>query len=267
MGSLRLLYGAMILAGIGNAVVKPAALLAAEEGIVSAAMQGFGINPVVWMAVAIGTWRVYEDGRGRATPMDVAIAGACCLGLLVPVASVSWMALGSACLLGAWVHRKNAASIGLVIAGVAAMRDPAARALLDVFAGPVLAFDAAASTWLLTIGGQAVDRTGNIIQGADDHSLLIMTGCSSMTNISFALLAWTSVMLGFTKISVRYLLAGGVLLAAATVFLNAVRLSLMTLSRDAYVIVHDGWGADVFLALSTMTTVICVSIGLRYARA
>ena len=266
MLSQRVLYGTFALIGIANATVKPVRLAVDQNGFFPALLDGFGINAIVWMALAIGMWRLWRDSTENCDTKEFCLVAAGSLGFLVPLASISWIALGATCLLLAVVRMTSPACIGLTVTGLAAIRDPASKALLDILAEPLLALDAYASTVLLLLFGETVERDGNIMATSTDHALFIMSGCSSFTNLSLALLAWASILAGFSKPSWRLLCIGGALLGVAVVFLNSVRLSLMALSGDAYRIVHDGWGADAFLLATSIVIVTSVFAGLRHAR-
>lgn len=266
MLSQRAAYGTFILAGVANAVVKPASLAIGETGLFQAVFSGFGISAIVWMALAIGIWRLWQDGAQPCRPREVWPLMIASLGFLVPLASISWIVLGAACFLAAVFSASTGASKGLAITGLAAVRDPVSKLLLDVFAEPLLTLDAYASSILLNALGKPVEREGNIMSATADHALLIMSGCSSFTNLSLALLAWASILVGFSTPTWRLLLTGGAILGTAVVFLNTIRLSLMALSVDSYRIVHDAWGADVFLLLTSCLIVASVYTGLRHAR-
>lgn len=266
MLSQRVAYSTLVCIGVLNAIVKPAILAVRTDGLLAAVTNGFGVNWVVWMALAIGLWRIQDARDAPVSRTDVFLISVAAVGLLVPLASASWVSFGAACLVASFIRRGDRGAIGLLIIGLAALRDPFAKALLDLLAAPILAFDAAASRGFAAILTGSAQANGNVLSAAQDHGLLIMSGCSSLTNLSFALLAWTSILLGFARPSVWLIVGGGLALSILTVLMNAARLSLMSVSLDIYTIVHDGWGADIFLALTTVLTVSTVAIGLRHAR-
>ncbi len=266
MPNRRAVYGVFVLAGIANATIKPAAATITGNGWLHAMLNGFDINAIVWMALAIGIWRLWDEGTQACGVTECGAVMVASLGFLMPLASVSWMVLGTTCLCAAVLSSSSPSFRGLTIIGLAAVRDPVAKGLLDVFAEPLLTLDAYVSSLLLILLGKSVEREGNIMAASSDHALLVMSGCSSFTNLSLALLAWASIMVGFSRPTWKLLWIGGTILGTAVVLLNSARLSLMALSIDTYRIVHDEWGADVFLLVSTMLIVSSIYVGLRHAR-
>ncbi|MEL7485904.1 MAG: hypothetical protein AAGJ87_01685, partial [Pseudomonadota bacterium] len=183
-------YPVFFIAAAANALIKPA--FGSYLGAPACANGACSVNPIVLATLALAISLTCADARERRiSRMEI---GAFALGaalLLAPIAMASWLALG----LVAFAYRARAAATERTRAGAEillmnAARVPVTTAALSLLAGPLLAFDAAAAGAMLAlIGG---DRTvdGNVVLNGDGHALLVMTGCTSYSNIGFSLLAW-----------------------------------------------------------------------------
>jgi hypothetical protein len=47
---------AVAMLGAANAVLRPVAVMIADQGAVDAALGGFGVNPAVWVALILAGW-------------------------------------------------------------------------------------------------------------------------------------------------------------------------------------------------------------------
>jgi exosortase/archaeosortase family protein len=114
--------------------------------------------------------------------------------------------------------------------------------ILSVFAAPVLALDA-------HIVGQAIGSPvdGNIVQFAHSrHAFLIAAGCSSIHNISLAIVLWcTAVALFELRVDGR-MVALGIAMIGLMFGLNIARLCAIGLFPDQFEFIHRGFGAALF---------------------
>jgi len=133
-------------------------------------------------------------------------------------------------------------------------REPIAKSLLDLLSEGFLNADAAMVVGILEVLGLSNARAGNLITGPEGHQLLVLSGCSSFSNLSFALLAWFALSRfllaerGRTS-SIRadlFTMSG---LGTAIVGLNIARLVVMALGPGLYEFFHDGFGVYVLEAL------------------
>ncbi len=79
---------------------------------------------------------------------------------------------------------------------------------------------------------------------SESHNLSIGIGCSVFSNFSFVLLGWMSIiyLLGHTSINIRWIFYILLLL----IFTNIIRIGLMSIDYQTYILVHDGVGAHIY---------------------
>ena len=116
------------------------------------------------------------------------------------------------------------------------------RVLLHIFAVPILALDA---QLVAAITASPVD--GNLVRGASDAPRMLIGGpCSSVHNMSLAILLWTTaaVLLNI-RIDRRYV-AAGLAMVVFMFVLNVARLATIAVFPDQYELLHVGAGAAAF---------------------
>jgi hypothetical protein len=114
--------------------------------------------------------------------------------------------------------------------------------ILIVFAGPLLSLDAHLVGAAI---GMPVD--GNLVQFASGgRRFLIGIPCSSVHNISLALVLWTTAAALFrVRFDIRYI-SCGIAMVGFMFGLNILRLSLIGQYPASFTFLHDGLGADLF---------------------
>jgi hypothetical protein len=131
------------------------------------------------------------------------------------------------------------------------------------------------SPWVLKVETTAVQailapmggftRDDLMVSNGGDHSIMIEEGCSAFQNVSLASLIWIS-LVKLDTLTMRpahlWICAA---MAAATVALNTIRITLMAQSYPMYDFWHNGGGVPIvtFMMLATML-LICLG-GLRLA--
>lgn len=114
--------------------------------------------------------------------------------------------------------------------------------ILDMFGGPILSLDAHVVGAVI---GSPVD--GNIVQFAGEtRRFLVALPCSSIHNISLALVLWTSAAALFQVRFDRQWVVLGCGMVLFMYLLNVVRLSTIGRFPASFVFLHDGAGADLF---------------------
>lgn len=255
------LFSIVFALGLINAMIRPVREHIIEFGFVDSLIGGFGISFIVWFGIycSFDLLRKYADQK--ASRNDWVMAFITMVLLLIPSASMSWIALSVfAGYCGFFVFQsatfgRNSCLIMLAIA----LRVPVSDICLKLSADALLQFDAMATLSLLSMVSPEAIRQGNIIIGAGGHELLIMTGCASFTNISLALLLWFTVVR--TQI-LRYRAALTFYIVPLTIIvmgINIIRLSLMTLSQEQYFFYHEGLGAEIINAL-----ILLVALGMAF---
>jgi hypothetical protein len=133
--------------------------------------------------------------------------------------------------------------------------------ILTIFSGPLLALDA-------HIVGRAIGSTvnGNLVQFTHSQdSFLIAAGCSSVHNISLAIVLWcTAVALFNLRVDAR-LVATGVAMIFFMFALNAARLCAIGLYPDHFESLHTGAGGALFGWAGLIGTVAIAGLGTHDA--
>jgi exosortase/archaeosortase family protein len=133
------------------------------------------------------------------------------------------------------------------------------RLLFDLFANFILGLDASLVAWML-----GTHRSGNLVEFAD-HSgtLAIFPSCSSLANVSLALLCWVTI-----NESLRYKrraqdILWCLLACTSVVAVNVIRISFMGLSPAHYHMLHKPL-ADVASNIVTLVLIVAISVlGVR----
>lgn len=202
-----------------------------------------GISAVVWFAV-FAMVRLAVEPAQTAEPMRSGDAVALGFALLCgwfPVASLAGLAifaLGTYLTVTARATRsRRIAWILLALSGTSFW----GKIVLLVFAPVLLALDGHIVGMLAGTGAQ-----GNLVGFAGGGSFVIGGPCSSMHNISLALLLWTCVIaLLDLRVDRRLVLVCGAAMAAMFA-LNVARLTAIALFPRAFDWLHVGTGATLF---------------------
>jgi len=208
------------------------------------AILGFaGISVLIWAAMA-AAWKIGSEDQ---TPLS----GKRDLAILATIVALSFVPVSYAPKLGlllcagymvATPRRSDAQRrAGLVML---ALTGPLiwGRLLLHLFQAPILALDA-------HIVGAAIGShvDGNVVQFAGGGDQFLVAGaCSSVHNISLAILLWTTAAMLFRiRIGREYILIGCAM-AALMFALNVLRLSAIGLFPGQFEFWHTGGGAAIF---------------------
>lgn len=257
----------IILAGLfiafSNAIAGPVTMEIESRGPL-AILDGAGIGLVIW---AVAAWCFYTLVRTAndlpALLRDFPMVGIASMLVLIPSAMTAWLAC-FVISLWAFYRLKNDVilkSVCLIFAALA-LRVPVTTLTLGTVSEEFLAVDALLVQVALTLTPLETHQVGNIIVGMDGHKLAVMTGCSSFTNVSMALLAWFAITQATChRVNRRSALAGcGV--AIAVILLNVVRLSLMAVNGELYTYIHDGDGVYMFEMSLVAATLFITFFGI-----
>ena len=275
---------------IVNALYRPAFKSFEAGGFSQLASEGFGANYILWIALLIASQSLLQHNAFSITRLfalkgtsssqsnqfignsfilkqdqtnryhkflgPLLFGGALCL-MLVPMATLSWFAAG---ILAGYLFFKGYAKSGNLLLMLACLREPITATSLKLFSGQILNTDALLTNFILKFMGNATDLQSNIVLTETGHPLLILTGCSVFTNLSYVSLLWFALHVYFqhkvTKAS--WIVLGGILIL--TIISNSLRLALMTQSQQDYIFYHDGLGRDLF-DWGLMLLVCCAVMG------
>lgn len=246
---------------IVNAAIRPALALLEREGAGALLAGTMGIKPFVWGALTLGVVAVLQSDDCRLRSWDRPVLLFSSGLLLVPIATISWLAMSFALCWAALSARDSVQAAGYSILAAVGLREPLAAIGLKLFAGPVLALDATLAASLLSLVWTDAVLQGNIIQNQNGHQLFIMTGCASYTNLSFAFLAWFAVARFRCREWLPRFYWHGAVVAFLIVALNIARLAAMAISKELYEFLHDGAGTT----LVELATVAIVALAILWS--
>lgn len=261
--SRNALFAGSFAIGLANGLVTRLIEAIARDGAAQALLNTFDVSVIVWIASALSLSFMLREPQRPATRMDLAVAGACLTAFLVPLPPLSWVGLA---LLSAYAAQTSQAHSfarrGAWIMLAVTVPMFWSRMLFSAFSDLILRFDAALVGWMI-----GTPRLGNAIAFADGTGYLwIAPGCSSLANMSLAVLCWVIfAQYRDIRLSPRSL-GWGALACAAVLAINVVRLSLIGLYRDQYELLHGPIGATVANWLTVGATVAICWLGVRHDR-
>jgi hypothetical protein len=221
-----------------------------------------GVSGIIWFAMYAILNIGFSGDDDRVSAKDGVILGVAVALAMLPVAAASKIGLELCALYLLLTSTAGHASrrVGIILLG---LTGPLVwgRVLLEAFAAPLLSLDA---HLVGTVIGTPVH--GNIVRFANSpHSFLIGTPCSSLHNISMALVLWTTAAALFlVRFDGRYIRCG-LAMAAFMFALNIMRLSLIGLFPQSFTFLHDGAGADLFSWAALLGAGFLVFAGVRDA--
>lgn len=255
-GSVRAAYSVPTQNAFFAMVVLLAASAATARGITDAdgaaeaLLQGLWANKVLWLCLGVGLWHLLQSPSAElGAPGLIAAAPAL---LLSAVGSGIWPWLGLIpLLLLALSSAERGARTGFLIVLLAAGHEVAVSLLGALSGDALLGIDALIAGSLTGWFLPDISVEGNALQRDGGHMLVLVWGCSSLSNLGDALLLFCALASLYgperTPGKARGRFLGCMLMvAAATVALNATRLGLMASSADAYAYLHGSSGAAWF---------------------
>ncbi len=256
---------AVILLGATNALMRPVIASMEDLGFWNSAFDAFGINPAVMAALllSVGLILTQEDAQSTSRA-DVWVGLFVLIGFLIPSATLSWIFLGLyAGYLALQKGLTTEQRAGVAILILTSFRQPIMGFLIHIFNAPILSFDAALTAWLLSSFETGIHAEGNLVMSGDKVRLVILTSCSSLANLSFALLFWYAACRSLVSHFTRTMLLSGVGVAVSIVFLNIIRLAMMASSSERYAVIHETAGKTVFALLMLLLVVSFTYWGIR----
>jgi hypothetical protein len=246
----RFLISSLYLVTVANGLVAPVVSAVQNDGFWIAAFRTFDISLIVVAAAAVG-FRLAS--RGPPQPVDALDHLATVIlsiGLLVPLGSAPWFSLT---LLAAYDglrgrHSADRVAAAALFIGIAASQFWG-RLIVETFSAPLLTADATLVTNLLYLAPLGkVERLGNIIAIEKGQPLAIMIGCSSLSNASYGLLCWMTLVRACRPAWQWTDAAPAVAVVLGIVALNVLRIALMGFSFESYLFFHGPVGAELFNA-------------------
>jgi hypothetical protein len=217
-----------------------------EIGWAEAFLRTFGISAIVWLSCGAGLALIVRDRTRWVHWFEIALGVGFVFLVILPIGALSWIAvtgLAIYVLLSADAATLRRGAFVLLAVTVPMFWSPM---LFHLFANYILAADALLVSWLL-----GTHRTGNLVEFADQSGqLVIFPLCSSLTNVSLALLCWVTLSQLVSHKKSGYDFLWCLFACAAVVAVNVTRMAIMGISQWHYVTFHNEWaeaGANVII--------------------
>lgn len=259
------LFGGLAAAGLANGLLNRVADSVAADGVTGGIAGTFGISALVWIAAFVCVAQAWTAPRETPATWDIPSAWIAAIMLCIPSDVVSWITVSG---LALYFIRRTAPGSPLRRAAVIllAVTIPCfwSRILFALLSGPILSADAVLVS--AVIGTQ---RIGNVFETIDGTGAIwIAPGCSSLANVSLAILCWTlfsNAGAGPVARTTTGLFWCG-LAAAAVIAINVGRMAAVGLEPRFYEAVHGPLGNTIagWLTLGAMAA-ICFR-GVRHDR-
>ncbi|MGV7217086.1 hypothetical protein [Bradyrhizobium sp. UFLA05-112] len=209
-----------------------------RHGWVEATLGTFEISVVVWISCAVGVSLVLQDRTIGIRSSELVLGAIFVLLVLLPIGPLSWLAVTALSLYVINTAHVSPLRRGALILLATTVPMLWSRLLFQFFAEQVLRIDASLVGWILR-----THRTGDIVDFVDGSGVLvILPACSSLANVSLALLCWVVVSQLVSHKKSAYDLFWPVMACISVVVVNVTRISFMGLSQWHYAMFHSSWG-------------------------
>lgn len=249
------LFAALYVLGCANGLGAKMILSVRRLGWMDAAAGTFDVSVIEIIACVVGISLILPDKTGvRRT--DLVVALIVLLMIALPIGAMSWVAVTMLSLY-ILVHRQAAQAQhrGAVILVAATVPMLWSRLVFDLFASFILSMDATLVGWML-----GTDRSGNMVEFAD-HSgtLVIFSSCSSLANVSLALLCWVTISEAVRHERRPEDIFWCLLACSSVVAVNVLRISLMGLSSAHYKMLHAP-PAEILLNIIILVLILLICV-------
>ena len=239
-------------------------------GVAEDWLAGLDQNMVPAFAFAIGFmcwWSVESRVVSRS---DCLIIVGLSLMFVIPSTQISWLILLLSAL---WLSRNSHTQqvveqarlrSGLLVIVLTALQPLLMTYSLKLLAAPILTADAALVAALLKITSGVGHHVGNVVYGPAEHQLLILRGCSSLSNLGNAWLIWFA-LARFRGVPLHLRESAVIfLLSLSIVGLNLMRLYSMGTDLGWHEWWHSETGMLVYQLISMMLIAVVILLGIRY---
>jgi hypothetical protein len=254
-------FAGLFILGCANGLGAQAIQSVNRLGWARAAFNTFEISVFVWIACLAGVLFVLADRDEIICLSDIAVGAGILLLAILPIGALSWVAVATLSLyILLFTNDSFSRRKGSVILLATTVPMFWSRLLFKFLANPILEIDASFVAWLLGTG-----RTGNVVGFGDDSgTLVILSGCSSLTNMSLAFLCWITISQSVYHHRWSPLDAFWCFLAClSAVAVNITRISVMGLSQWHYNFIHSQ-GSDIVVNLIVVVLAVGISLlGVR----
>jgi len=252
----------LFILGFANGICAQILQSIAEGTVGGAILDTFGISVLVWAASFIVLSLLLRHPAEPVTRHDLILGSAVLAAALFPSSKLSWLALTGLGLYGLRCFepatRMRRAAFVMIALTVPMFWS---RLVFAIFSDLILQADAILISWIT-----GTERAGNTVGFADGSGyLFILPPCSSLANVSLAILAWALFAQAFavrpSPNDVWWCLAACI----AVVVINVTRIALIGLHPDHFELFHGAAGASIASFLS-LTAIVGINL-IRVRRA
>jgi len=182
--------------------------------------------------------------------------------LLVPSSALSWGVVAAYAGHLAW-RSDGPARLGALLFLSLAASSIWSSVALKWLALPLTSAEAAAVGLLLGLFKDGVVQVANVVGVPSEHSLIVMSACSTADGLPRALVGLAAVLVLADRDLARWFVPSAIVFALIYVTANLLRLTLMAWSWDLYTVGHGPLGAGLFDAATTAAVFAVVLGGER----
>lgn len=236
------LFAGLFVVACVNGFFNDAGRSVQQLGWLEAVAVTFGISAIVLGACGLGIAYLLRGSDEAASRSDLGVTLIALCALSLPFSSIAWLTLSALALYvlvrsTAGSNRRRGASILLAVTVPVFW----SKLLFTVIGKPILQADA-----LLVSLATGASRVGNVVGFAGGPGAFqIFPGCSSVSNMSLAFLAWVTVgQLIDRRLRVADL-SWYVLACLSVIAVNVARLSVISLYPQHFATIHGATGSGI----------------------
>ncbi|CAH1668750.1 conserved membrane hypothetical protein [Hyphomicrobiales bacterium] len=252
-------FGGLFALGCASGLAARVIQSANRLGWGDAFFNTFEISAIVWGSCVAGVFLVLQDRAPALRSRDLVLGAGFVFLNILPVGALSWISITALSIYVVATTVDASSRRGAIILLAVTVPMLWSRLLFQFFANLILQIDASLVAFVLR-----TDRTGDMVRFADGSGLLvILPACSSLANVSLAILCWVAVsQVVDHRYSARDLL--WCLAACVSVItVNVMRISIQGISQWHYDAFHGQWG-DMISNMIILGLTLCFSLsGVR----
>lgn len=235
-----------------------------RSGLTRAIINSFDISLIVWAALYFAFDFLFNAKAKICLRFDKYIAGFAILIAFLPIGPASWIMVSAVAiyLIITSTNDENLRRAGWLFLSLTV---PVfwGRRIMTLFSDYILSIDA----YLVSFVTQTA-RQGNVVAMPDGAgALVIASACSSMANISLAILCWTL----FSQIhGLKWCLRNLLwcfLGCASVALVNITRIAIIGYFPNHYTFLHDGFGVTIDSWLTVLVCFLICRFGVEYEKA
>ncbi len=220
-------------------------------------------HTILWMCLGIATYHLVGDKRSVGY-LDIAFAAPALIGATALSPMMVW--LGLAITLCCFVLRgaDRQFRIGVMISLAVALHEPAIDLIAYTVGDHLLNIDQMVMTAISPLIFHAAEFFGAITL-QEKPQLVLVWGCSSVNNVSLALLLWSATTYTIVPRVPLRIWGFGLFLGGLVVAINIARLAMMGIDLEHYRSIHDEPTGSVFRLAVLASIFLITTLSTRYA--